>query len=88
LAIYFLLTDIATEYGITDERDADGRFPSVSLSVKHLSMDYESHIYEFGPSVNMLNLVVFTNKFKHIRIPFFFILFFLSSIVNLKLDVF
>jgi hypothetical protein len=64
------------ECGITDERDADGRFPSVSSSVKHLSMDYESHIDEFGPSVKLLNLVVFTKLFKHIRIPFFLFFFF------------
>jgi len=31
-------TDIATEYGITDERKADGRFPSVMTSVNKLPM--------------------------------------------------
>jgi hypothetical protein len=29
-AIFFLPTELATEYGITDEMDADGHFPSVS----------------------------------------------------------
>jgi hypothetical protein len=29
-------TDIATKYGITDERKADGRFPSVMTSVNKL----------------------------------------------------
>jgi hypothetical protein len=31
---FVLLTDIATEWGITDERKADGRNPSVMTSVK------------------------------------------------------
>jgi hypothetical protein len=31
---FILSTDIATEWGITDERKADGRNPSVMTSVK------------------------------------------------------
>jgi hypothetical protein len=31
---FVLPTDIATEWGITDERKADGRYPSVMTSVK------------------------------------------------------
>jgi hypothetical protein len=57
-SIFFLPTDIATEGGITDERDADGRFSSVSPSEKTLPTDAESHTDGFGPSVKLLNLVV------------------------------
>jgi hypothetical protein len=34
MVFFVLLTDIATEWGITDERKADGRNPSVMTSVK------------------------------------------------------
>jgi len=54
----FLPTDIATGGGITDERDADRRFPSVSPSVNNLTTNTESHTDGFNPSVKLLNLVV------------------------------
>jgi hypothetical protein len=46
------------EWGITDERKADGLFPSVMSSVIKLPMNNESHTDEIFSSVKLWNLVV------------------------------
>jgi hypothetical protein len=52
--VFFVFpTDIATEGGITDEGKADGRNPSVMMSVKKSPMNFQSHTDGSGPSVKL-----------------------------------
>jgi len=51
--IFFLPTALATECGITDERDANGRFSLVILSVKKLPMGSESYTDGLYPLIKL-----------------------------------
>jgi hypothetical protein len=51
--VFFLPTNVATEWGITDERKADEKIPSVKASVKILPTNYESYTDGIVPSVKL-----------------------------------
>ena len=56
--MFFLLTDLTTKLGITDERKADGRFPLGVSLVKNLPTKAESQTDGIFLSVKLWNLVV------------------------------
>jgi hypothetical protein len=51
--MFFLLTDLTTKLGITDERKADGRFPLGVSLVKNLPTNAESQTDEIFLSVKL-----------------------------------
>ena len=55
---FFLPTDLAMKWGITNESKTDGRFSSVMSSVKKLHTKSESQTDGIFPSVKLWNLVM------------------------------